>query len=60
MIEQIRAMLRWLLDEGHITPLGARQIEKILLGGEGGEDLQPMIPCPPCALLERARERASE
>ncbi len=30
MIEQIRAMLRWLLDEGHITPMGVRQIEKIL------------------------------
>lgn len=30
--ERIRAMLRWLLDEGHITPMGVRQIEKILDG----------------------------
>lgn len=30
LVERIRAMLRWLLDDGHITPLGARQIEGIL------------------------------
>lgn len=35
MIEQIRAMLRWLLDEGHITPMGVRQIEKILDANDG-------------------------
>ena len=32
MIEQIRAMLRLLLHEGHITPMGVRMIEKILDG----------------------------
>lgn len=32
--ERIRAMLRWLMDEGHITPLGVRQLEKILLQEE--------------------------
>lgn len=27
---RIAAMLRWLSDEGHVTPVGARQITKIL------------------------------
>jgi hypothetical protein len=30
MVERLRAMLRWLLDEGHITPVAMRQLEKIL------------------------------
>jgi sulfite reductase beta subunit-like hemoprotein len=30
LIKRIHAMLRWLLDEGHITPQGLRQLKKIL------------------------------
>lgn len=30
MAERIKAMLRWLLDEGHITPMGVRQLEELL------------------------------
>jgi hypothetical protein len=28
--ERIKAMLRWLLDEGHITPMGVRRLEELL------------------------------
>lgn len=30
MVERLRAMLRWLLDEGHITPVAMRRLEEIL------------------------------
>lgn len=29
-VERLRAMLRWLLDSGDITPQGVRMIERIL------------------------------
>lgn len=35
--ERIEAMLRWLLEDGHITPLAARQIQKILDDTNAGQ-----------------------
>lgn len=38
MALRIEAMLKWLLEDGHITPQGARQIRKIIEAESVGRD----------------------